>query len=206
MGAFALPASKFTSPTTASKQLIACFTHNQFSIFRTTRGFRAGSKLLSTAVMLDSFVVALRLMGYIYAYHFLSSRWWLKYTQSNADWCIFYSGTLLHSLALLLYGLAVFYMEAYHDEGTFEEWAWLIMILFSLAALFGELSMERYERVFQYCIPSFCCCFQSSCWYSQASVRSTQSLKQLHSSPQSSGRSHSSHCFTSTRLFSMIEI
>ena len=88
--------------------------------------------------MLDTFVVGLRLMQYIYAYQFLSSRWWMKYTQSNADWCIFYSGALLHALALELYGLAVFYMEAYHDEGTFEEWSWLIMGLFSLAALFGK--------------------------------------------------------------------
>lgn len=110
---------------------------------RTTRGFRAGSKLLSTAAMLDTFVVGLRLMQYIYAYQFLSARWWMKYTQTNADWCIFYSGALLHSLALQLYGLAAFYMEAYHDEGTFEEWSWLILGLFSLAALFGTSLEEK---------------------------------------------------------------
>jgi hypothetical protein len=94
--------------------------------------------MLSTATILDTFVVGLRLMQSIYAYQFLGKRWWMKYTQSNADWCLFFSGTLLHSVALALYALAFFYMEAYHDEGTYEEWSWILLTLFSLAGFFGK--------------------------------------------------------------------
>lgn len=102
---------------------------------KASRGFRAGSKMLSTAATLDIFVVAFRLMQYIYAYRFLGERWWMKYAQTPADWCLFYSSAYLHSIALLLYGLAIFYMESYHDEGTSDEWGWLCLSLFSLASL-----------------------------------------------------------------------
>ncbi|XP_053991635.1 uncharacterized protein LOC128883378 [Hylaeus volcanicus] len=124
--------------------LLGCMCISSFQIYvadnsKLTRGFRAGSKMLSTATLLDTFVVGLRLMQSIYAYQFLGKRWWMKYTQSNADWCLFFSGTLLHSVALALYALAFFYMEAYHDEGTYEEWSWILLSLFSLAAFFEFL-------------------------------------------------------------------
>lgn len=121
--------------------LLGCMCISSFQIYiadnsKLPRGFRAGSKMLSTAALLDTFVVGLRLMQSIYAYQFLGKRWWMKYTQTSADWCLFFSGTLLHSIALCLYGLAFFYMEAYHDEGTYEEWSWIILILYSVAAFF----------------------------------------------------------------------
>lgn len=121
--------------------LVGCVCISTFQIYvadnsKTTRGFRAGSKLLSTAATLDSFVVALRLMQYIYAYHFLGSRWWMKYTQSSTDWCIFYAGGFVHAISLVLYGMAIFYMEAYHDEGTYEEWSWICLLLFFIAGAF----------------------------------------------------------------------
>lgn len=103
---------------------------------QTARGFRAGSKLLNTAATLDLLVTSLRLLQYIYAYQFLSARWWLKYVQTKADWVLFYFGAVGNSLSLFLYGLAFFYLEAYHDEGTFEEFAWVNLILFGLAGFF----------------------------------------------------------------------
>lgn len=124
--------------------LVGCICISSFQIYITddsklSRGFRAGSKMLSTAALLDTFVVGLRLMAYIYAYQFLGNRWWMKYTQSSADWCLFYFGALIHAITLVLYGLAIFYMEAYHDEGTYEEWSWIILTLFSVAGLFEFL-------------------------------------------------------------------
>lgn len=124
--------------------LLGCMCISSFQIYvadnsKLTRGFRAGSKMLSTAALLDTFVVGLRLMQSVYAYQFLGNRWWMKYTQSSADWCLFYSGALLHSAALGLYGLAIFYMEAYHDEGTYEEWSWIILLLFAISGAFEFL-------------------------------------------------------------------
>lgn len=39
-----------------------------------------------------------------------------------------------------MYGASFFYLEAYHDEGTHEEYAWINMILFGLSGL-AELLM-----------------------------------------------------------------
>lgn len=107
---------------------------------KSSRGFRAGSKMLSTAVTLDIVVVALRLTQYFYSANFLSSRWWLKYTQSPTDWCLFHATGLAHAFALALYGLAIFYLETYHEVGVADEWGWTCLILFLLAAFF-EVSL-----------------------------------------------------------------
>ena len=102
---------------------------------QTSRGFRAGSKLINTAATLDLLVASLRLLQYIYAYQFLGARWWLKYVQTKADWVLFYFGALGNSLTLMLYGLGIFYLEAYHEEGTYEEFAWINLGLFMLAGV-----------------------------------------------------------------------
>ena len=105
--------------------------------FRLSKGFRAGSKILGSAVLLDIIVVALRLLQYVYAYHFLGAKWWLKYAQTKSDWCLFYAGAGINGVALIMYGLAIFYMETYHDEGTIEEIGWCILGLFGLAGFTG---------------------------------------------------------------------
>lgn len=104
------------------------------------RGFRAGSKLLSAAVTLDILSSILRLVQYLYAYFYMSMRWWARYQQTKSDWTLLHFGSIVHSFALFIYGAAFFYMEAYHDEGTYEELAWSNLTLFKLAGL-AELLM-----------------------------------------------------------------
>lgn len=104
------------------------------------RGFRAGSKILSAAVTLDFISSVLRMVQYIYAYYYMSMKWWTKYQQTKADWIFFQFGSFVHSFSLIMYGAAFFYLEAYHDEGTQEEFAWVNMILFGLSGL-AELLM-----------------------------------------------------------------
>ncbi|CAD49269.1 hypothetical protein PFAG_00810 [Plasmodium falciparum Santa Lucia] len=104
------------------------------------RGFRAGSKLLSAAVTLDLLSSILRLVQYLYAYFYMSMRWWARYQQTKSDWTLLHFGSIVHSFALFIYGAAFFYMEAYHDEGTYEELAWSNLTLFKLAGL-AELIM-----------------------------------------------------------------
>ncbi|KAF8822760.1 multi-pass transmembrane protein [Cardiosporidium cionae] len=105
-----------------------------------SRGFRAGSKSLSAAVALDLISSSLRFIQYLYAYFFMEIKWWARYQQTKAEWALFQFGSILNVVALLLYGAALFYMEAYHDEGTHEETAWTNLLLFSLAG-FAELLM-----------------------------------------------------------------
>lgn len=107
---------------------------------RQNRGFRAGSKMLSTAATLDIFVGSLRLMQYVYAYNFLGQRWWLKYIQSPSDWCLFYSGTFLHSIVLFLYGFGIFYMESYHTKSSQSGVSCLCLLLYTIASVFELLS------------------------------------------------------------------
>lgn len=107
---------------------------------KAVRGFRAGSKILSAAVTLDLLSSMLRLVQYLYAYFYMSMKWWTRYQQTKADWIFFQFGSFTNSFALTMYGAALFYLEAYHDEGTSEEIAWTNLILFFLAGL-AELLM-----------------------------------------------------------------
>ncbi|EAN33999.1 hypothetical protein TpMuguga_01g00761 [Theileria parva strain Muguga] len=107
---------------------------------KSVRGFRAGSKILSAAVTLDLVSNMLRLVQYVYSYFFMSMKWWTRYQQTKADWIFFQFGSFSNSFALVMYGAAFFYLEAYHDEGTSEEVAWTNLTLFSLAGL-AELFM-----------------------------------------------------------------
>lgn len=106
------------------------------------RGFRAGSKLLSAAVTLDLLSSILRLVQYLYAYFYMSMRWWARYQQTKSDWTLLHFGSIVHSFALFIYGAAFFYMEAYHDEGTYEELAWSNLTLFKLAGLAGACKIK----------------------------------------------------------------
>ncbi|BAM39256.1 conserved hypothetical protein [Theileria orientalis strain Shintoku] len=107
---------------------------------KSVRGFRAGSKILSAAVTLDLLSNMLRLVEYLYAYFYMSMKWWTKYQQTKSDWIFFQFGSFTNSFALVMYGAALFYLEAYHDEGTSEEVAWTNLSLFFLAGL-AELLM-----------------------------------------------------------------
>ncbi|GFE54264.1 conserved hypothetical multi-pas transmembrane [Babesia ovis] len=120
--------------------LLGTFYVAMFQVFvsdnsKAVRGFRAGSKILSAAVTLDMISSMLRLVQYIYAYFYMSMKWWTRYQQTKADWIFFQFGSFTNSFALVMYGAAFFYLEAYHDEGTSEEVAWTNLVLFCLAGL-----------------------------------------------------------------------
>ncbi|KEP60061.1 UNVERIFIED_CONTAM: multi-pass transmembrane protein [Hammondia hammondi] len=100
-----------------------------------TKGFRTGSKILSAAVTLDGLAAMLRLVQYLYLYNYLSVVWWTKFNVSKSEWILFTVSNVLDGLSLLSYGWAFFYMEVYHDEGTYEELAWGMFGLFSLSGV-----------------------------------------------------------------------
>lgn len=100
-----------------------------------SRGFRAGSKIFNTALLLDMLSTSFRLLSFTYGYHFLQSRWWTHYTQTKADFTLFNAGALLHGTGLICYGVGIHYMEGYHDEGSYEEFGWAAMMLYGLSGL-----------------------------------------------------------------------
>ncbi|PFH37537.1 multi-pass transmembrane protein [Besnoitia besnoiti] len=100
-----------------------------------TKGFRTGSKILSAAVTLDILAAMLRLVQYLYLYHYLSVVWWTKFNVSKSEWILFTVSNVMDGLSLFSYGWAFFYMEVYHDEGTYEELAWGMFGLFSVSGI-----------------------------------------------------------------------
>ncbi|CBZ51373.1 conserved hypothetical protein [Neospora caninum Liverpool] len=105
-----------------------------------TRGFRAGSKTLSCAVTLDAVSGCLRVVQYIHAYLFSSVQWWAKYQRTQSDWGLYHFSSTLHAFALVMYGVGFFLLESYHDQGTYEEYAWSMLGLYTTAGL-AELFM-----------------------------------------------------------------
>lgn len=88
----------------------------------------------------------LRLGEYLYLYNSLSTLWWSKFNITKSEWIIFAAANLLDSIALTTYGWALFYLECYHDEGTFEELAWTMLTLFSLAGFSSETRLATYSH------------------------------------------------------------
>ncbi|EZG88837.1 putative transmembrane protein [Gregarina niphandrodes] len=122
---------------TAGLLLFQCFITDNGKY---SRGFRAGSKLFQSALLLDLLVLCIRFIAFVYSHHFLNDRWWTHLNQTRADFSLFHFGHLIHGIALMLYGLGMFYMEVYHDEGTYEEFGWSLLSLFGLAG-FLEILM-----------------------------------------------------------------
>ncbi|KFG59042.1 glideosome-associated protein with multiple-membrane spans GAPM2B [Toxoplasma gondii RUB] len=125
--------------------LIGTFAIALFQLFvadssKWTRGFRSGSKTISCAVTLDVVSGCLRVTQYIHAYFFSSVQWWAKYQRTQSDWGLYHFSSTLHAFALVTYGVGFFLMESYHDQGTYEEYAWSMLGLYTTAGL-AELFM-----------------------------------------------------------------
>lgn len=148
--------------------LLGIFYVAMFQVFvadnsKLCRGFRTGSKILSAAVTLDAICTSLRLVQYLYAYFYMSMKWWSRYQQTKADWLLFNTGNVLNAFALCMYGAALFYMEAYHDEGVAEEYAWINLFLFKFAAL-SELVMVFTGYGAFYSVFMLCASISATLW------------------------------------------
>ncbi|PFH36015.1 glideosome-associated protein with multiple-membrane spans GAPM2B [Besnoitia besnoiti] len=103
-------------------------------------GFRAGSKTLSCAATLDAVAGCLRVVQCVHSYFFSTVQWWAKYQRTQSDWGLYHLSSTLHSFALVMYGVGFFLLESYHDQGTYEEYAWAMLGLYTTAGL-AELVM-----------------------------------------------------------------
>lgn len=83
-----------------------------------TRGFRAGSKVISYATLYDICASALQ---FVLFFHFManySPQIWAQYTNGGSEWLLTTFTRLLHAIAMMLYGQGFFLVEAFHDVGT----------------------------------------------------------------------------------------
>ncbi|KAK6588135.1 multi-pass transmembrane [Cryptosporidium xiaoi] len=103
-------------------------------------GFRAGSRLLNTANIIQIIVIALRITQFSFTYSYFNQKWYGKFSQTKGDWCMYNFGIVCESISLIMYGVAFFYVESYSDVGVGEQYAYWMFLLFTLAGL-SELLM-----------------------------------------------------------------
>lgn len=95
-----------------------------------SRGFRAGTKAISTAATLD-------LMSWIISFFGIYGK--MNFGDSDervvAVSMLFTYSRGLHVLALFFYAAAVFLLEVYHDSGVGEAWGWIGATFFKITAI-----------------------------------------------------------------------
>ncbi|KAJ1607236.1 membrane-associated protein [Cryptosporidium canis] len=103
-------------------------------------GFRAGSRLLNTANIIQIVVIALRVTQFSFTYSYFNQKWYGKFSQTKGDWCLYNFGLVCEAVSLIMYGISFFYVESYADVGVGEQYAYWMLTLFTLAGL-SELLM-----------------------------------------------------------------
>lgn len=99
------------------------------------RGYRAGSKILRLASFLDTISATLQFIFYLYISKFYTRKWYVHFNEGGSEWVFFIFVRLVHAFACLLYGLATYLLEVYHDEGAGDLHAYINGVAFVLAGL-----------------------------------------------------------------------
>jgi len=100
-----------------------------------SRGFRAGTKFLHQATLLDAFSWIMTAILFYATFAFFDEEWAERQAGSSSMGLYVLVARSVHSLGLLIYSGAIFCLEGYHTEGTVECWAWTITTLFKTAGL-----------------------------------------------------------------------
>lgn len=108
-----------------------------FFFFSWARGYRAGSKILRLASFLDTISATLQFIFYLYISKFYTKKWYLHFNEGGSEWVFFIFVRLVHAFSCLLYGLACYLLEVYHDEGAGDLHAYINGIMFAFAGLTG---------------------------------------------------------------------
>eukprot|EP00914_Ancora_sagittata_P015372 GHVO01030334.1.p1 GENE.GHVO01030334.1~~GHVO01030334.1.p1 ORF type:complete len:333 (+),score=37.73 GHVO01030334.1:110-1000(+) len=101
-----------------------------------SRGYRAGSKALNAATLLDVISLGMATTLFYSMYAYFEDTWTTEVIGSGSTKIFGLAARIINALAIALYGGAIFCLEAYHVEGTQECWGWIIGMGFkSLGAL-----------------------------------------------------------------------
>ncbi|CAG9476250.1 glideosome associated protein with multiple membrane spans 3, putative [Plasmodium vivax] len=99
------------------------------------RGYRAGSKILRLASFLDTISATLQFIFYLYISKFYTRKWYVHFNEGGSEWVFFIFVRLVHAFSCLLYGLAAYLLEVYHDEGAGDLHAYINGVMFAFAGL-----------------------------------------------------------------------
>ncbi|KOB58705.1 hypothetical protein PFHG_00453 [Plasmodium falciparum HB3] len=99
------------------------------------RGYRAGSKILRLASFLDTISATLQFIFYLYISKFYTRKWYVHFNEGGSEWVFFIFVRLVHAFSCLLYGLAAYLLEVYHDEGAGDLHAYINGVMFGFAGL-----------------------------------------------------------------------
>ncbi|UKJ89963.2 hypothetical protein MACJ_003220 [Theileria orientalis] len=94
------------------------------------RGYRSGSKILRLATFLDTVSATLQFIFYLYMSKFYSKRWFNHLNEGGSELVFLVFTRNIHAAACLLYGVASYLLEVYHDEGAGDLHAYLNGVLF----------------------------------------------------------------------------
>lgn len=106
-----------------------------------SRGYRAGSKLLSYASFLD---ISSSAMYLAWACNFCTNytdNYWHYFITGSIDWLFFGSSRVIQGFSLILMGCALFLLEVYHDTGTNDWHAPLNLFLFTICGFTDIVSL-----------------------------------------------------------------
>lgn len=104
------------------------------------RGYRSGSKILRLATFLDTVSSTLQFIFYLYVAKFYSQRWYHHLKEGGSELVFLVFTRNIHACACLLYGVASYLLEVYHDEGAGDLHAYLNGVLF-VATGFSEMAV-----------------------------------------------------------------
>lgn len=101
-----------------------------------SRGFRAGSKVLSSSILLSLVANLLRFVSYCYAFGFYNFRWWSRFSTSKGDAIIFNFATMLDGISNVGIGSSFLLLDIFHDEGTTDESrVWKIFTFYTVGGI-----------------------------------------------------------------------
>lgn len=108
-----------------------------------SRGYRAGSKMLSNAAFLDVASSTLQFIIYVYMDTHYDKVWWNHFTSGGTEWLISTLARLLNAFSLLYYASGLFLLEVYHDNGTNDWHGVLNAFIFTVAGIAGKLFSHK---------------------------------------------------------------
>lgn len=100
-----------------------------------SRGFRAGTKALHQATLLDVFSWIMTAVLFYATFEFFEEEWAEEQAGSGSMRMFVLVTRTIHALSLIFYNFGIFCLEGYHTEGTAECWGWVIGSLFKCAGV-----------------------------------------------------------------------
>lgn len=91
---------------------------------------------------MDTLSSTLQFIFHLYIAKFYTTRWYILLNEGGSELVLFLFTRVIHAFSLILFGVACYLLEVYHDEGAGDLHAYINSVLFILSGLFGILSFN----------------------------------------------------------------